>query len=187
MARDYKHRTSQNKASKSKKSESTVPVRKWLLVLIIVAAFISFLLWLKSTATTSNNKQQTVAIKPKKQAIKYDFYNVLPEREVVIPEYQIETQKRLERQKEKHNLDKNQPPTLYMIQAGAFEIYREADKRKAQLTLLGQNAFIEKVVMEGKTWHRVKIGSFSSLNKADTIRQQLKDQNIQSVIMKQKS
>lgn len=186
MARDYKHRTSQKKPSKSK-SEPTVPIRKWLLVLIIVAAFISFLLWLKSTATTSNNKQQTVAIKPKKQAIKYDFYNVLPEREVVIPEYQIETKKRLERQKAKQNLDKNQPPTLYMIQAGAFEIYREADKRKAQLSLLGQNAYIEKVTMEGKTWHRVKIGTFSSLNEADNIRQQLKDQNIQSAIMKQKS
>ncbi len=111
----------------------------------------------------------------------------MPEREFVIPESQIETQKRLERQQTKQGLDSNQPSTLYIIQAGAFEVYREADKRKAQLSLLGQNAYIEKVVIEDKTWHRVKIGPFSSLNEADTIRKRLKNQSIQSVIMRQQS
>jgi cell division protein FtsN len=185
MARDYKHRTSRRNTSKSR-NEPTIPVWKWLLVLVIIASFISFLLWLKSTAT-ANNTQQTVVTKPTKKPIKYDFYNVLPEREFVIPESQIETQKRLERQQTKQGLDNNQPSTLYIIQAGAFEVYREADKRKAQLSLLGQNAYIEKVVIEDKTWHRVKIGTFSSLNEADTIRKRLKNQSIQSVIMRQQS
>jgi cell division protein FtsN len=183
MPRDYKHRTYQQNASKPR-NESSVSIWKWLLVVVIIALFVGFLLWLKSTAT--KNTPKTVVTQSQKKPIKYDFYNVLPGREVIIPEYQIETQKRLERQQAKQHPEKK-PATVYMIQAGAFKAYREADKRKAQLILLGQSAYIEKVIMKGKTWHRVKIGSFNSLNEADDIRKQLKNKDIQSVIMKQKS
>ncbi len=184
MSRDYKHRT-YRKNDPTPREQTTIPVWKWILIFVVIAGFISCLLWLKSTAT--RNTQQAVTSKPKKQPIKYEFYNVLPEREVIIPEYQIETQKRIERQQAKKNPANKQPSAIYMIQAGAFEIYREADKRKAQLILMGQNAYLEKAIMEGKTWHRVKIGPFSSLNEADGIRKRLNKQKIQSVIMKQKS
>ncbi|HFD12525.1 MAG TPA: SPOR domain-containing protein [Crenotrichaceae bacterium] len=186
MPRDYKNRTYRRNASRQQE-QSGIPVWKWILVFIIVAGFISCLLWLKSTAT-SNKKQQPVAVvKPKKKPIQYEFYNVLPEREIIIPEYQIETQKRLERQQKKSKQKSKLPAASYIIQAGAFEVYREADKRKAQLLLLGQDAFLEKAVTKGKTWHRVKIGPFTSLNTADDVRKRLKEQEIESVIMKLKS
>ncbi len=184
MPRDYKHRTYQTKNSKTKESES-VPIGRWVLVFLVVAGFVSSLLWLKSTVTKST--KQAVVSQPKKKPIKYDFYNVLPEREVIIPEYQIETQKRIERQQAKKTPESNRSPSQYLIQAGAFEIYREADKRKAQIILLGQSAYLEKAIMDGKTWHRVKIGPFKSLNEADNVRKKLNQQRIQSVIMKQKS
>ena len=184
MSRDYKHRTSRNTESSSRE-QTTVPVWRWLLVFLVLGGFVASLLWLKSKV--SSTIPNAVVSKPKKQPLKYEFYNVLPEREVIIPEYQIETQKRLERQRVKQSSGKPQASEQYMIQAGAFEIYREADKRKAQLILMGQNAYLEKAIMDGKTWHRVKIGPFSSLNKADSVRKLLAEESIQSVIMKQKS
>jgi len=151
---------------------------------VVIATFVSGLLWLKSTV--SNSTQQTIVKKPVKKPIKYAFYHVLPEREVIIPEHQIETQKRIERQQAKKKSGKKRQAGSYMIQAGAFEEYREADKRKAQLLLMGQNAFLEKAILEGRTWHRVKIGPFNSLNQADSVRKRLAREHILSVIMKQK-
>lgn len=183
MTRDYKHRTSRRQSSSSEE-QIPISVWRWLLVFTVVAAFVGSLLWLKSTVSSST--RQVVASKPEKKPIKYEFYNVLPEREVIIPEYLIETKKRIERQQAKKNPEK-QSTANYLIQAGAFEEYREADKRRAQLLLMGQNAYLEKAILQGRTWHRVKIGPFTSLNEADNVRKRLARENIQSVIMKQKS
>lgn len=184
MTRDYKNRTSLNKSSVSN-NEPGIPVWKWVLVGLIVMSFISALLWLKSRV--DHPDKQPVPRQTKKESFKYEFYNVLPEREMIIPEYQIESRKRLERQAAaKSKNTSQQTGQKYLIQAGAFESYREADKRKAQLILLGQNAYLEKAVMDDKTWHRVKLGPYSSLNEADQVRQRLIGEQIQSVIMQQK-
>lgn len=184
MTRDYKNRTSLKKSSVPD-NESAIPVWKWMLVGLIVMSFIGALLWLKSRVDHPDKQQ--VQQQAEKESFKYEFYNVLPEREMIIPEYQIETRKRLERQAAaKLKGASKRTGQHYLIQAGAFESYREADKRKAQLILLGQNAYLEKAIMDDKTWHRVKLGPFSSLNEADQVRQRLNSEQIQSVIMKQK-
>ncbi|MCH9697544.1 MAG: SPOR domain-containing protein [Gammaproteobacteria bacterium] len=184
MTRDYKNRTSLNKSSVSDK-KTGISIWKWMLAGLIVMSFIGVLLWLKSRV--DHPEKQPVQPQTKKEAFKYEFYNVLPEREMIIPEYQIETRKRLERQAAaKSKGASQQAGQQYLIQAGAFKSYREADKRKAQLILIGQNAYIEKAIMDEKTWHRVKLGPFSSLNQADQVRQRLNGEQIQSVIMKQK-
>ena len=51
----------------------------------------------------------------------------------------------------------------YLVQAGSFKTRADADALKARLTLDGMNAKIEIAKLgDGKVWHRVMLGPFSS-------------------------
>ncbi|MEW5838445.1 MAG: SPOR domain-containing protein [Pseudomonadota bacterium] len=48
-----------------------------------------------------------------------------------------------------------------MLQVGSFRRFEEADRRKAELALLGFSASVQTANVNGETWHRVKIGPLS--------------------------
>lgn len=50
--------------------------------------------------------------------------------------------------------------TFYYLQAGAFTRADDANRLQRQLVQSGMDAFINKVAIEGKRWHRVRIGPF---------------------------
>lgn len=65
----------------------------------------------------------------------------------------------------------NRPSTSYYLQAGAFARGDDAQRLQRQLNQSGMDAFVKKVAIEGKQWHRVRIGPFydsRSLNTAQT-------------------
>ncbi len=67
--------------------------------------------------------------------------------------------------------DRNKPSTSYYLQAGAFAKGDDAQRLRRQLNQSGMDAFVKKVAIEGKQWHRVRIGPFydsQSLNTAQT-------------------
>jgi len=67
--------------------------------------------------------------------------------------------------------DPDRPSTSYYLQAGAFAQGSDAQRLRAKLNQSGMDAFIKKVAVNGKQWHRVRIGPFydsRSLNTAQT-------------------
>ncbi|MEW6444773.1 MAG: SPOR domain-containing protein [Pseudomonadota bacterium] len=48
--------------------------------------------------------------------------------------------------------------TRFELQVGSFRRYEEADRRKAELAMLGYSASIQSANVNGENWHRVKIG-----------------------------
>jgi cell division protein FtsN len=188
MAKDYKNRPRYQHKQAPEKEISLV--WKWGLVLLILAIFGGCLIWLKSTTTQSSPalvvKQDSALAEPQKETIDLSFYHVLPEREVIIPEYEIESRKRAERKQLK---DKKTAAITanYELQAGAYQQFAEADKVKARLLLLGMQVRIEKVTLDRRVWYRVKVGPFQTLNQADKIRKQLKAEQISSAVMKRTS
>ena len=52
----------------------------------------------------------------------------------------------------------NATETKVSLQVGSFRRYEEADRRKAELALLGYSASVQTANVNGETWHRVKIG-----------------------------
>ena len=65
----------------------------------------------------------------------------------------------------------DRPSTSYYLQAGAFARGDDAQRLQRQLNQSGMDAFVKKVAIEGKQWHRVRIGPFydsRSLNTAQT-------------------
>jgi len=55
---------------------------------------------------------------------------------------------------------------------------------KAQLALLGSMATVQKVTVNGKTWHRVRLGPFQGAREADEMRRMLSDNRIDTLVMK---
>ena len=51
----------------------------------------------------------------------------------------------------------------YWLQAGSFRQHEDADRRRAQLALLGFTSVIQRVAVDDQTWHRVRVGRYRIL------------------------
>lgn len=157
--------------------------------------FKSFWKWTKQPGAESPQK-----FLPKPQVAfeepKFDFYNVLPEMEVVIPpEGQQHTGVLTDRGKTSDMAPKilgDKPPDpfvpvapVYILQVGAFKAQSEAEHLKAELALLGLQAGIEISTMpSGTTWYRVKLGPYATESATDKDKQKLQEQGIRSFKVK---
>jgi len=97
---------------------------------------------------------------------RFDFYDMLPSFEVIIPEQEKEV-----------SSDRTSravvTPGLYVLQVGSFTEYADADRRRAQLAMQGIESQIEKVVIDSKTYHRVRVGPISDLQQLNVLRTRL--------------
>lgn len=112
---------------------------------------------------------------------RFQFYTVLPEKEVIIPEAEVKARKQEEKQGKAPPLPSGE---VFMLQIGSFKTLAEADRLKAQLAMLGVEAKIETAQIGTATWNRVKVGPFASMAGADKIRGTLRQNNVDSVIQK---
>lgn len=185
MARDYKHRATR------KPSRKPIPGWWWLITGLVVGCFVAFLTTLETNPSdpsqvirkpapkmqdaraVTKTEPKTLPAPPKPR---FDFYTILPEMEVVIPEHEIEERRRLE------YTGKGKPGN-YLIQIGSFRKLSEADRLKAQLALLGVESTIEKVTIKGTIWHRVKSGPYGNFRAVDKIRNRLHNNQIDSIVI----
>ena len=73
----------------------------------------------------------------------------------------------------------------YMVQAGSFRSHEDADRLKARLALMGVQADIHSVEVDGgETWHRVRIGPFADRGRVEAIRGRLEDENVDSILLR---
>ncbi len=105
----------------------------------------------------------------------YDFFTVLPEIEVVVPQREIEERAR----------DQAEEVTRgpYLIQVGSFRSESDADGLRAQLTLLGLEAEVQTVTVNETTWHRVRVGPYDSARDADAARRRLQDNGHEAMVL----
>ena len=74
--------------------------------------------------------------------------------------------------------------TLYLLQAGSFPATREAESLKANLALLGVPSTIQPVAIGNETWHRVFIGPYRDAAVASQLQQQLRANQINAILVK---
>ncbi|MGK7295578.1 MAG: SPOR domain-containing protein [Candidatus Wenzhouxiangella sp. M2_3B_020] len=109
---------------------------------------------------------------------RYDFFTVLPEIEVVVPDREIE-----ERARENPQQPATPAGGSYLIQAGSFQSGEDAEALKAKLAMLGLVARIQSVTVNGQTWHRVRLGPYETARAADSARRQLRDAGFESIVL----
>ncbi len=106
----------------------------------------------------------------------YDFFTVLPEIEVVVPEAEIE-----ERARERNAEQESQGP--YILQVGSFRSSEDAERLRAEVTLLGLEAQLQSVTVDDVTWHRVRVGPYDSARAADGARRRLLENGFEAMVL----
>ena len=114
---------------------------------------------------------------PERPESRFRFYDMLPNFEVVIPEEDTVVR------------DAKRPepvatPGLYVLQAGSFSSHADADRMKARLALLGISSRIQRVSVDDKDYHRVRIGPVDSLDELNALRGQLRDAEIDIMVIR---
>ncbi len=138
--------------------------------------------------TKEQDKTEQV-VKTDVEKPRFEFYTILPDMEVVIPEEELQ----LESNNKPHNgvVDKAIPVEIdvskYVLQVGSFIAHKDADRLKAKLALLGVQAHIQAVeISRGDRRYRVRIGDFSGISNLKKTKKLLTDNRMESILIKMK-
>jgi len=69
--------------------------------------------------------------------------------------------------------------TRVMLQTGSFRQFQQADEMKARLAMMGLQASIREVSVDGQTFHRVYLGPFDNEAVADRWAERLRRENFE--------
>jgi cell division protein FtsN len=200
---DYKHRVNPSVKSKKTSSGSTA---LGFFGGFIAGAFVMGLVWLKFgpelaagrvPGVTPPSAQTSEAKKDNTPKPQFEFYTILPEMEVVIPDEEVTPAREAvaapattteaapvqaeDRAKETASKE------AYILQMGSFRRFEDADRLKASLALIGIEAEVQKVSINNKdTYHRVRSGPYRSQAQLNRARKLAKDNNINTLVIKLK-
>ena len=114
----------------------------------------------------------------------FDFYQILPNMEVNVSEWEAEDDGNIEEQADPGTDNTG----IYILQIGSFKQFDAADEVKAKLAFMGISAEIQRVVINGKDIrHRVRVGPYADSEKLLRIRHQLTENNLSYMLLKLQS
>lgn len=203
MARDYK-----NTAKPKGKTPKPLPGWAWLSTGLAIGLFVALLVYLKDHMPLNRDgsgkplvveKGRPAEIKKAEtdnkasQRPRFDFYNLLPEMEVLIPDQDVAAEREREPAEQ----------VVYYLQVASFRKFEEADSLRAQLAFMNLESHIQRVTVNGRndgsnkgfdkgsnneeqTWHRVRVGPFESARAMDKIRSRLRTEDMDPIVLKVK-
>lgn len=113
-----------------------------------------------------------------KASEKYDFYEMLPNFEVVVPEKDKDVKRDLPA------AAKIERPGVYVLQAGSYRNEADANRVRAQLSMQGVDAKVQRVAVDTDVWHRVRIGPISNLDELNRVRKQLQAAEVDALVIR---
>ena len=108
---------------------------------------------------------------------RYDFYEMLPNFEVVVPEREAAVRRDLP-------AAPVEKAGSYVLQAGSYREFNEADRVRAQLALQGIESKVQRVSVDNDTWHRVRIGPIADLKELNRIRDRLREADMDVLVIR---
>jgi len=107
---------------------------------------------------------------------RFDFYKILPGEEPATDQQMRDAQKKATATAARET---------FFLQAGAFPNAPDADNLKARLALLGIEATIQTTTVPEKgIWHRVRVGPYTSVEELNRTRETLKQNGVETVLIK---
>ena len=179
-ARTFMSRTASNKSSGRTNRGPAIQEKSsrpaFIAGLLIGAAVMYFVPpMLDSTEQSSPSVVGELVDKVKTQELKFDFYTLLKDNEILIPNNEA-TQS---------SLVKTDTNSQYTLQVGSFKKTQDAENFKVELLLLNLPAKNERVKNEnGEIWHRVSVGPFANTSKMASARAKLAQNEIDSLLLK---
>jgi cell division protein FtsN len=121
---------------------------------------------------------ETAAAGTRQAAEKYDFYQMLPNFEVVVPEKEKDVKRDLPA------TAKIERPGVYVLQAGSYRNEADAARVAKQLSLQGIDAKVQRVAVDADVWHRVRIGPITKLDELNKLRKQLQAADVDALVIR---
>ena len=115
----------------------------------------------------------------------FEFYTMLPEMEVAVKEEEFQLPAVAVQTTSEPAVEPLKG--VYLLQAGSFRRHEDADALKASLALLGLEAAIQTVSINGKeTWHRVRLGPFTERDALNNARDRLAEHDLEAMVLKKR-
>lgn len=108
---------------------------------------------------------------------RFEFYEILPQFEVVVPNEDDTRQTAASRPRPA------EAPGSFLLQAGSFSAAADADRLQANLALLGVESHVQRVTIDNASFNRVRIGPIDDLDAAKRTQRQLRDAGIDTLLM----
>lgn len=186
MSRDYKHR------AQRKPKKKPLPGWLWLLTGLLLGGFIVGLVWLRGQSEPGGSEwvgaapdrppqappaQRSPAQAPPPPPPRFDFYNMLPEMEVVVPLEELEEPPPVRQA--------DQTDATYLVQIGSFRKASDADRLKAQLALLGFEAGVTSASLGPQdTRYRVRSGPHRGKAEVNAVRERLEENGFMGIVIR---
>lgn len=169
-------RAKPKKAAKAKPKQSNSSGWLWFSVGFIFGVFVCGLAYLSGVAPEPQSFDTSAADadhSPESPKPRFDFYTLLPEQKIELPDIEpLETQQQ------------STPISYYLLQAGSFRRLEDADRRRAELILLGMDATISDTKGSSGRWYRVQVGPFETRSKLAKARGTLANRGIDTLLLK---
>ncbi len=187
MPRDYKNSGRKKKASKGAfKRKKRSHFKGWLLLFscMLMLGLLGFYIYYNKAEIVPEIVSVVELVKEEAATQKepgkprFDFYTLLPEMKVTIPDAEIK--------KEQQRLDEKERG-IYLLQVGSFRAYDDADSLKAQLAFLGIESEIQSVSSNGEEWQRVRAGPFDNKREMNKARNRLHSNDIDTLLIRVKN
>lgn len=188
MAKDYKHRIRGKNTLLRQDFDpvKSLSVWKWMLITAALIAAVVLVVYVSSIGLKDNapksieqpTPQPNEPIKPvtpEVKPIQYDFYTILSDKEVVVPEYELKTRTREDRIGQAKT-------TQYIMQAGSYNALKDAEQMRVKLGTMGIESKIQKAKVGNTVWYRVKMGPFAQIDSVNSINARLKQSNIDAIV-----
>jgi cell division protein FtsN len=188
VPRDYKHR------AQTRPPKKPLPGWLWLTVGLLLGGFIVGLVWLRGQSSDGGAEwvgarpdrppqgatppAQRVEVPPPPKP-RFDFYNMLPKMEVVVPDEE------LEREPPVAQGEPASAAARYLVQVGSFRRAEDADRLKAQLALLGFEAQVTTAQINPQdTRYRVRSGPYRGTEAVNAARKRLADNGFRGIVIR---
>ena len=167
-----------------KKPQTSVSTLRLIATVVIVILFSLGLYALNQlesektsrTAEPSKNTIDTKELSLPSNEDDYTFYSRLKDFEVVVNKESSYESSRSANEK-----------FIYLIQVGSFKTKAQAEMLRVELTLLGLEPNIDSSEnASGNTWHRVRLGPFTSRGSMTAARSTIISNNLEAMVMKSK-
>lgn len=114
---------------------------------------------------------------------RFQFYDILPGKADAVPD-KAAAAPREEPKKEERKEEVKESRLPLFLQAGSFSTAHDADNQKAKLAFMGYEAVVQQVMIQDKTFYRVRVGPFVRLEELNKVRAELAKSGVEAQLSK---
>jgi cell division protein FtsN len=114
---------------------------------------------------------------------RFQFYDILPGKADAVPEKAGKPAASAEEAKKDDGKESKQ---ALFLQAGSFSTSQDADNQKAKLAFMGVEALVQQVMVQDKTYFRVRVGPYNKIEELNKVRAELAKAGIEAQLAKNK-